>query len=327
MSYVYTAIVQYQDSNGRFVNLTAAATVTAYDLAGNSIASPTITNLAVGVYKVSVTQADLEDVIFRVVPHVDDQAAFDDVAVMQEKVYHVADDILVDTGTTLPATLSGLNNLDAAGVRTAVGLASANLDTQLSTIDGTVDDVKAVTDQIVFTTPNRVDASATVDAQAVADAIEPLIPTPENIWQYAKRTLTMTPAEVLAFISQTSITQVRGNTWEIPLTDLTLAGDKQQFVIKRHTSQPDEDAILFVDDLTGLLIVNGEEAEDETQADLDYSGTTLTLKVNAKITAQLPAGNYIYGIQTVSADSEETVVSEVYGGVFTITADVVRATE
>jgi len=44
----------------------------------------------------------------------------------------VVDAILVDTGTTIPAQITGLNNLDAAGVRSAVGLASANLDTQIA---------------------------------------------------------------------------------------------------------------------------------------------------------------------------------------------------
>lgn len=39
-------------------------------------------------------------------------------------------------------TLDGLNDLDAAGVRSAVGLSSANLDTQLSTIDTNVDDLE-----------------------------------------------------------------------------------------------------------------------------------------------------------------------------------------
>ena len=46
----------------------------------------------------------------------------------------VVDAILVDTGTTIPAQISALNDLDAAGVRSAVGLASANLDTQLGDI-------------------------------------------------------------------------------------------------------------------------------------------------------------------------------------------------
>jgi len=178
-----------------------------------------------------------------------------------------------------------------------------------------------------YTTRGLTEAvAATVDAEAVADAIEPLIPTAENIWTYAQRTLTWTPAEVLAYISETSITQIRGNTWEIGIDPVTLGGEKQQIVIKRRTSQPDADAILFVDTDTGLLRYNGAAPDegDETKASLVYAGTTLTLEVDAEITAQLPNGSFVYGIQTVHLDGS---VSETYGGVFTITADVVRAVE
>ncbi len=44
--------------------------------------------------------------------------------------------------------ITGFTDIDAAGVRTAVGLASANLDTQLSTIDTVVDAIKVVTDKL-----------------------------------------------------------------------------------------------------------------------------------------------------------------------------------
>lgn len=109
--------------------------------------------------------------------------------------------------------VTGFNDLDAAGVRSAVGLASANLDTQLSginskttnlpsdpadasdiaasfgtvnatlsTISGYIDTevaaIKAKTDQLAFSTANRVDAQVfgmeanTVTASAVAtDAV------------------------------------------------------------------------------------------------------------------------------------------------------------
>ena len=54
--------------------------------------------------------------------------------------------------------------LDAAATRAALGLASANLDTQLTTIDDFLDTevaaIKAKTDQLTFTTANRVDATA-----------------------------------------------------------------------------------------------------------------------------------------------------------------------
>lgn len=73
-------------------------------------------------------------------------------------------------------------DLDAT-IRSAVGLASANLDTQLTAIDDLIDTevaaVKAKTDQLTFTTANRVDSqvfgmqAGTVTAAAVAtDAID-----------------------------------------------------------------------------------------------------------------------------------------------------------
>lgn len=46
----------------------------------------------------------------------------------------IVDAILADTGTDIPASIAALNDLDAAGVRTAVGLAAANLDTQIGTL-------------------------------------------------------------------------------------------------------------------------------------------------------------------------------------------------
>jgi hypothetical protein len=53
----------------------------------------------------------------------------------------------------------GGGGLDAAGVRAAVGLASANLDTQLATIDTVVDAVKLKTDSLSFTVAGQVDAN------------------------------------------------------------------------------------------------------------------------------------------------------------------------
>ena len=50
----------------------------------------------------------------------------------------VVDAILVDTGTTIPAQITALNDLSAAEMRSAVGLAAANLDTQLSSLTSDV---------------------------------------------------------------------------------------------------------------------------------------------------------------------------------------------
>lgn len=58
---------------------------------------------------------------------------------------------------------AGLSTLDAAGVRTAVGLAAANLDTQLTAIDDYLDTevaaIKAKTDSLTFTVAGKVDSN------------------------------------------------------------------------------------------------------------------------------------------------------------------------
>lgn len=64
---------------------------------------------------------------------------------------------------------SGLSTLDAAGVRTAVGLASANLDTQIGTVDTVVDAIKAKTDNLPAS-PSGLDAAGVRTAVGLASA-------------------------------------------------------------------------------------------------------------------------------------------------------------
>jgi hypothetical protein len=77
-------------------------------------------------------------------------------------------DLVTYDKTTAWATSGG--GLDAAGVRSAIGLASANLDTQLSTIDTVADAIKAKTDSLTFTVANQVDANALTGGGSGLDA-------------------------------------------------------------------------------------------------------------------------------------------------------------
>lgn len=256
MSYSYTALVSYFDSDDRLVNLTQAATVTAYNaLTGDIIPGATITNIRVGVYRVAVTYATLTDVLFVVVPHLDDQADHPDVPLMQEKVYHVADDMPASVWAYTTRTLTSFGTLIA------------------------------------------------------------------DIWGYATRTLTQSATSVIAAVSGSSITDIRGNTWSIELPGLTLDPHLIQFVIKRQNRDADKRALLMINTATGLLYVNGEVASNPAKASLSYVDTTLTITVKADITAQLPVGSWYYGIQSIATNG---TVAEIYGGVFVVTADIVR---
>ena len=76
-----------------------------------------------------------------------------------------------DRGDAAWITATGFSTLDAAGIRTAVGLASANLDTQLSTIDDFLDTevaaIKAKTDLI----PGTVDGKTFVQGWTLMLAV------------------------------------------------------------------------------------------------------------------------------------------------------------
>ncbi len=84
-----------------------------------------------------------------------DDAVLAQVALVRSKTDNLpsdpadASDIAAAFGV-VGSALSGLNDLSEADVRTAVGLASANLDTQLGALasQASVDDVKAVTDKV-----------------------------------------------------------------------------------------------------------------------------------------------------------------------------------
>jgi hypothetical protein len=257
MSYVYSAFVSINDADGRSKNFTLAPTVTVWDGDGESqilSPSPTLVYFEPGLYKVKVVLDVKTDVLFKIDPHVDDQAEIADIKLIHEKVVHVAEDILEDTGTTLPAAIAAVD---------------------------------------------------------------------DDVWSYASRTLTQSATEVVAAVTGSSITQVRGNTWQFDIHGLTLSGDKIQLVVKRTALDTDAEGLLFIDTETGLVTVNGTAADNPNKASLSYIDTTLTVTVSADIAAVLPVGNWHYGIQSVTAGGE---VAENYIGTFVIISDMVRAT-
>jgi hypothetical protein len=68
--------------------------------------------------------------------------------------------------------IAALNNLSQANVRTAIGLASANLDTQLAAIDTETDKIAAIktkTDSLTFTVAGKVDSNIT---HVIANAVQ-----------------------------------------------------------------------------------------------------------------------------------------------------------
>ena len=181
--------------------------------------------------------------------------------------------------------------------------------------DTAIDSVVEIFRSDVVLSPEAIEGMAT----AIRDGL------PEDIWSSSIRTLTQSPAEIIATVLGADITQIRGDSWAVQLTGVEL-GSIQQLAIKHSAKQSDSAALLFVDSVNGLTVLNGvaQDGEDSSKASLTYDGTILTLTVDASITAQLPAGSLQYGVQSISNNG---IVSEPYGGTFRVLADIVRATD
>lgn len=160
-----------------------------------------------------------------------------------------AQSAIISQGNSAWATATGFSTLDAAGIRTAVGLASANLDTQigtlataaaLATVGGVVDSILVDTgttlpatlgtpaDTDIATDIANIEAGgggdatatnqATIIGQLNALAGGPILPPP-NVYNPTNQTITLVDANDYTGTGNPSI-QI-----QIPTTETTLAAD------------------------------------------------------------------------------------------------------
>jgi len=231
----------------------------------------------------------------------------------------IVDSILVDTGTDIPASVAALNDLDAAGVRTAVGLAAANLDTQIGTL----------------ATGAEVAAAEAAIRGADGDTLETLSDQIDGVpaanWAYGTRTLTMTAAEIESSLSGDTIAAHRGDSMSQPITGMgSLAGYVSlDFTVKRSKNDSDDDAIIRIRKTAsgvggGLLRLNGAEATagDGSLVIDDEAVGNVTVNLAASAMAQLTAwSGYHYDVQEITATAVYTKTE----GLFVVPADVTRA--
>ena len=123
-------------------------------------------------------------------------------------------------------------------------------------------------------------------------------------------------ANVSSSITAGSITQIKGTSWDFQIDDLTLKTEKQIFVIKTTLDPADEQSILYIDTVTGLVYVKGSLSTEPTKAILTYIGTTLRVVLDIDIAEQLPHGEFIWRVKSFDSVGKG---NEPYGGTFTIT--------
>lgn len=218
----------------------------------------------------------------------------------------------------LPAEIDAFSE---GAIRTAIGLATANMDTQLAAVaktgaDG--DTLETLSDQI-----DAVALEAT--AQAILEDTGTTLPA----------LLTSTLASFVNTYSTDattagSITRRRGDSWAIvPAALGVLTGFTSLWLtIKRSHDDADSASVLHVKKnasglLDGLLYLNGAASTSNLASITVTDALTgvISIAVDEAATKELAPGEYYYDVQTLIAGDVATPDS----GTFTVTADVTRS--
>ena len=190
--------------------------------------------------------------------------------------------------------------------------------------------IKTKTDSLTFTTPNKVDASATVDPTGIATS-EELDIIGEKVDGVLNK-LNVSSVEFVTAVVGSNITILRGDTLSARLLDLGDLTDYASidFTVKRVAGELDDAAKIRLrknasgtDD--GLLRLNGAEYATATDGSIvidDLTTGDIEIKLNAAATQELVPGNYVYDVQLITSNNVRTLTA----GKLEVVADVTRAT-
>ena len=191
--------------------------------------------------------------------------------------------------------------------------------------------IQAKTDQLTFTTPNKVDATATVDTTGIATSAA-LAVVDANVDAIKAKTdaLDVSSVTVVTAVNGSTITILRGDTFSGALTNIGALTDyvSIDFTVKEAYSKTDDEATIRIrknasgtDD--GLLRLNEVAQTTNTDGWItidDLITGDITPNLKATVTDDLVPGNYVYDVQVIKANSVKT---KTYGKLIVI-ADVAR---
>lgn len=98
----YIAYLSINDTDGRSKNFTTAPTVTVWNgrtKAAITTPSPTLSNITTGLYSVDIELATKTDVLFKIVPHADDEDDIQDIKVIHEGYIETVEELGSTLGT------------------------------------------------------------------------------------------------------------------------------------------------------------------------------------------------------------------------------------
>lgn len=132
---------------------------------------------------------------------------------------------------------------------------------------------------------------------------------PAAFWSYIKRTLTMTPAEIISAMNGPNITVKRGDTFSLEINDLGDLSERTALymTVKTNKGVGDDDALVQIKEGIGLIRLNGQEATAANAGIvIDEEGiATLTLKSVTTDALPLVSGAY-WDVQVTKGDAVRT---------------------
>jgi hypothetical protein len=147
-----------------------------------------------------------------------------------------------------------------------------------------------------------------------------------DVWGNTIRTLTQSAAAVVAAVSGSDITILRGDSWSATLTGLgdISARTKLWFTVKNRSDHTDSEAIVQIEETAGLVYLNGAAgtpaAGDITVNDEVTGSITITLTAAATAALTVRSG-LLYDVQMLTASGVTTLTA----GTSHVTADVTHA--
>lgn len=182
--------------------------------------------------------------------------------------------------------------------------------------------IQAKTDQLTFTTPNKVDATATIDPTGIATSAE-LVAVDDKVDEILSKLNSDPLPKIGVGITGSTINAIRGDDFIEALTGVdVLEGAKCQFAIKTRRSDVDNQSLLLVDSETGLIKAKNMLNATSDMAAVTIVGGVYQLEIKAILSRSIPSGSLVWGAQIISAEGQ---VLEKWGGIWNQIEDTIKA--
>lgn len=149
-----------------------------------------------------------------------------------------------------------------------------------------------------------------------------------RVWEWTPRTLTQTAASVVSAVSGSGITITRGDSFSGSLTGMGSIANRSKlwFAVKWNKGDADANALVLIEETSGLVYVNGAAAETATNGSITVvveDDGDITIVIDEAETANFAEASVLYyDVQVLTTDGD---VNTLTSGDASVILDVTRA--